>query len=247
MIQRILLLFFLILFTLEANSQNNYQTFKNYKLAMGGGLGLSPLILFSQTPLNNLTNKLKPSLKLELIANKKVSYNLGLQFEQYKFPLYSYEFYKPFLTDGQTRHLALTCDLRRYTTYTGTLAPLGRYLMYGISLNSIKSKIYSHTTITNDNNNNQITNYFPTTKYSYSPILGIRFGIGNKRFISKKLNQFLEYQLMFDLKIGKFGKGLLFEDMPSSGNLSQNAFETGMRISQRNSIIQLNLNYGFAL
>jgi len=232
-------------------------TFKNYRVSVGGGLGYSPIMLLSPAPFNYKPwRAAKPSLKLELTPTPKFSINTGIQFEHYKYRIDPViEFLH--LSDGQrdnvtadivvrTSMLAYTFDIRNYTTYAGYLAPFGRYVMWGFSLNRGYYKMDAFSFSYQDDLNDRVTYTVPASRFATKTDLGIRLGFGKKRYNGKRLKTFFEYQMMIDAKVGDFGSGLDEQSLSSFGGSKRVAYETGMRISQSNSIFQLNLIYGFS-
>ncbi|MDI1234221.1 MAG: hypothetical protein PSX81_08065, partial [bacterium] len=214
----IIVLLFMCSLNLMGQKIRYRYTFKNYRVAIGGGLGYSPIMLFNPAPYNLAPWKAaKPSIKLELITGPRVAFNFGCQLEQYKFnispevELYDVHnfgrFFAKINTKARARNLAFTFDFRRYSTYHGYIAPVGRYMTYGLSLNTMTTLVDSYTFKFNDQINGTTTYFKPETKVVLKPIYGIRFGYGKKRYLGQKLKTFLEYQLLFDLKMGYFGKG----------------------------------------
>ncbi len=250
---------FLLVSVLQLNAQKvRYNTsFRNYRVSVGAGLGYSPIMLLNAAPFNYKPwEAAKPSLKLELTPSPKFSFNFGIQREHYNYgisPLIEYTSlgrgytdYKEVNLGVKFTQIAYTFDLRNYTTYSGYLAPFGRYVMWGFSINKGRYKTDNFSFSYEDELNGLVTVNVPNDKFKTSSDVGIRFGMGKKRYNGKKLKTFFEYQLILDAKVGDFGSGLEESYLSSYGGSKRVAYETGMRISQSNSIFQFNVIYGFS-
>jgi hypothetical protein len=257
---RTLLFISIVLFhisSMHAQKVRFNTTFKNYRVSVGGGLGYSPIMLLSPAPFNYKPwQAAKPSLKLELTPTPKFSINTGLQLEHYKYrisPVIGFLHLSDARSDDRTADigvkttmLAYTFDIRNYTTYAGYLAPFGRYVMWGFSLNRGYYKMDAFSFSYQDPLNDKVTYTLPANRFNTATDVGIRLGLGKKRYNGKRLKTFFEYQLMIDAKVGDFGSGLDEQSLSSFGGSKRVAYETGMRISQSNSIFQFNLIYGFS-
>jgi hypothetical protein len=254
-------IFIIILFLsfLHLNGQKvRYNTsFRNYRVSLGAGLGYSPIMLLNAAPFNYKPwEAAKPSLKLELTPTPKFSFNFGIQREHYNYRITpsieytllgrGYTDYKDVDLGVKFTQIAYTFDMRNYTTYSGYLAPFGRYVMWGFSINKGRYQTDAFSFNYEDELNGQVTVNVPNDKFKTSSDLGIRFGMGKKRYNGKKLKTFFEYQLILDAKVGDFGSGLEQSYLSSYGGSKRVAYETGMRISQSNSIFQFNIIYGFS-
>ena len=252
-----LLVLFIFIGQLKAQKVRFNTTFRNYRVSVGAGLGYSPIVLLSPAPFNYMPwQAAKPSLKLELTPTPKFSFNFGIQREHYNFDIHpsieyttlgrQYNELAELSMGVKFTQMAYTFDLRNYTTYAGYLAPFGRYVMWGFSINRGLYKLDNFEFSYQDEINGKVDVQVPKTQFKTSSDLGIRFGLGKKRYNGKRLKTFFEYQLILDAKIGDFGSGLDPITLSKYGGSKRVAYETGMRVSQSNSIFQFNLIYGFS-
>lgn len=250
---------FLLVFASQVKGQKvRYNTsFRNYRISLGAGLGYSPIMLLNAAPFNYKPwEASKPSLKLELTPTPKFSFNFGIQREHYNYRISpsieymslgrGYTDYKEVNLGVKFTQIAYTFDIRNYTTYSGYLAPFGRYVMCGFSINKGRYKADNFSFTYEDDLNGVVTVNVPESKFKTSSDLGVRFGLGKKRYNGKKLKTFFEYQLILDAKVGDFGSGLEQSYLSTYGGSKRVAYDTGMRISQSNSIFQFNVIYGFS-
>ncbi|MCC6817765.1 MAG: hypothetical protein IT245_02595 [Bacteroidia bacterium] len=231
--------------------------FNNYRLSIGAGLGYSPLILLAPAPFKYLPwQNIKPSLKAEFTIDPKYSINIGFQNERYKFninPLIEY-----YTTNDQNRDSKeinskasanmqyLTIDIRKYSFFSGYIAPYGRYVMYGLSFNNTLFKNEAIAFSINDDQNGQLNFEYPAHQY-WIKTTGFRMGLGKKKYLGTELKSFIEYQMHLDIKIGDFGSGLGEGYLPKYGGINRVTYETAMRLSQMTSLFQFNFTYGFSL
>lgn len=236
-------------------AKSRLTTFRQYKLSVGAGLGFSPMSIFSPTPYSySPFTKNKPALKLEFSIHPKYTLNIGYQLEHYKFQTKGKT---QFFTIGGERekelrdigiralNTATTIDFRKYTTGVGYIAPYGRFVMYGLSLNRYQLRNDEFSFSEKVAGNESLVYTFPKQKQIIK-VTGIRFGLGKKRYMQKSLKTFLEYQVIMDLKLGDFGVGLKDEDQSIYNEIMRNAYEKALRLSQVSSILQFNIRYGFS-
>jgi hypothetical protein len=201
-------------------------------------------------------NFLKPSLKLEIAMNQKYAWNFGIQYETYKYEIpYEYRIKVPgsnvnfinFNTDTRMNLLTYAIELRSYNTRKGYMAPYGRYLMYGLSVFKASHSINGASTTIQNPLNDEIEIKINEQSFNAKPEIGLRFGMGKKRYLDKKSKQFLEFQFFFDLQLYGYGsvEGNRYDaPFESPKNI---AHSTGMALNQSNSIFLLKFAYGFSL
>jgi hypothetical protein len=243
-ISRIILILSLFLIN-ELHAKSRPSTFNNYRLTLTAGLGYNPILLF-----NNKFNKYKPykpNLGLELILSPKYCLNLGFQNEQYKFNInssmtfstsdnqYNYANFDGGVTSNMNTYIF---DLRKYSFLSGSIAPYGRYISYGLAISNVVLKIEEIKFRTDDNQNGKLEYVFPAYQRKYMSS-AFRFGIGRKQFLGKKLKSFLEYQLICSVKFSDH------INLDSSG-FNVQAYYTQRRLSELSSAFQINILYGFA-
>lgn len=231
-------------------------TFNHYRLSLGAGLGYSPLILMAPKPFNYKPwQTCKPMLKFELVLGPKHSINFGYQNERYKFDINpsflhmgsnsSYE-YVNIQNTARANMYSLTFDYRIYSTLIGSIAPLGRYIFYGFSINRTLFENEAIKYSVTDDFNGSLDYYYPEHTYRTNTA-GFRLGMGKKKYLGKELKSFLEYQFLCDIKIGDFKTGLDQSRLPKYGNIYENTYITAMRLSQMTSLFQFTIHYGFSL
>lgn len=221
---------------------------------MGAGLGYSPLILFAPAPFKYMPwQNIKPSLKLELSVHPKYTFNFGYQLESYKYDIHpellvsQEDYYNPTTASSKVKANmgSMTFDIRKYSNFMGYLAPNGRYLMYGFSINNTRFNVDNISITVPNQANDSIRFDYPTHRF-ITKTIGLRFGYGNKKYLDDKLKTFLEFQMHFDIKLGDFGSGLSPDDLPKYYGINRVSYETAMRLSQMTSLFQFNLIYGFS-
>lgn len=232
-------------------------TFRNYRLSLGAGLGYSPLILLAPKPFNYMPwEKCKPMLKFELTTGTKHSINFGYQNERYDFDIYptfthittnsDYQIIDNVKSNVNAKMHSLTFDYRIYSTLIGGIAPYGRYIFYGFSVNTTIFNVPDIRFSVPDPDNSSLEYYTPAHQFKTNTT-GFRIGLGKKKYIGKQLKSFLEYQFLCDMKIGDFKTGLDFNNLPRYGGINTVTYQTAMRISQMTSVFQFTIHYGFSL
>jgi hypothetical protein len=244
-ISRIFLILSLFLIT-ELQARRRPSTFNNYRLTLSAGLGYNPILLFN-SKFNNY-KPYKPNLGLELILNPKYCLNFGFQNEQYKFNInssmtfstpdnnYNYANFTGGVTSNMNTYIF---DLRKYSFLSGSIAPYGRYMFYGLAISNIFLKIEEIKFLANDKQTGKLEYVLPAHQIKYMSS-AFRFGIGRKQFLGKTLKSFLEYQLICSFK---FSDGISF----NSSGFDVQAYSAQRRLSALSSAIQINILYGFAL
>lgn len=223
-------------------NKSRLNPFMNYRFSFSAGLGYSPIALTAnQKYYTPFLNTFKPNIKTEYAISHKVCVSIGLQREKFNYQYdpkltiwdMSRNYYKPenLLFGASAEIYSLHFDLRKYSTITGSIAPFGRYMLYGFSMSRFNLYNEKNQLTITDKTNGDLDFLYPAQSFK-ATTSGFRFGFGKKQYVGKTPKNFLEYQFLFDINLVK----------PQS--LS---YKTAMRKSQNTSILQFTVNYGFSL
>ncbi len=230
----------------------NGQTFRNYKLSVGGGAQMSPIFFFSKKIYRNgLVESIIPTVSAEMqfLPSFSLGASFSKQFQRMNLDLISpfpgLKFYpdETYKIKVNTQVSTLDFHVRKYAVNNGYMAPWGRYLDYGFCVSSYVSKLDKTIFTMEDARGYPVEISFNNDKIVSGNYYGLRLGYGKKVYSDKIKNNFVDisltYRIMFDVVAGNL--------LEYNENIGDQIRTTVIRKFQNTSILNISFIYGFSI
>lgn len=246
----------ILMFVFILSTAASAQSFRNYKLSLGGGLQYKPL---SRLEKSEFRNSIKESTKATLFAETQFSQNFSItafySFQSMRYTVacapeipgiiqedYSFDFNPTYISPAKSKFQTLEIQARIYSWRNGYMAPWGRFISYGFIIGNSQTKLEKTSFTANAEGGGTVTVTLPNNKFSVGPIYGLSWGYGKKHYMNKLKNTFIEtsftYKLLFPTLYGL---------RRSETDIYDNATVTSLKKYQNSSIFNFAFIYGFSL
>lgn len=252
-----LIFFILVFFSFLPNVKGQdfklrKQPFRNYRLCVGAGLGVSPftMLLNSENSLKPL-EKLTPMLSLELVVSQERTLAFIYRSNNFTYQSGPTDYKRGFANlvsftpvTSTINYQTLRVQLRRYSNFAGHLAPHGRYVSYFLTFNlgsTLTTSAHSYT-IQEQYAINTRTYNVSSYKGAIKNAGGLGFALGKKIFMGSNVRRFLELQMAVELNFQSVEDDVSLSDAKSKNAI---AFSKASALMVRNTLFQFSARYGF--
>jgi len=232
---------------LKAINLNKGPTFKGYRFLLSAGVNTSlSSMLVAKNHRLNASEFILPNLGAEIVLNARKSIKLDLTKHEFNYTakgtteltsIINPEIYR---TNIEAKVQSIGLNYRKYSHNILSIAPQGRFVSYGLSLNSASFRHSGYSF--RDNYFNATRTYLPTT-LKVKNFIGLRMENGRKFFLGKGLKHAIEFSFSTELFLLKYPSSIGFRSEGEYNNLNEGLVSKGMKYIYINSMIQFKASY----